>query len=343
MNHVIISRVDNIGDVALTLPVAGVLKKLYPHCKISFFAKKYTKPLIDASENINDFIDWESILAMPKKSQLTFFRSLKADAIIHVFPNRKISRLAFLAKIPVRAGTSRRTHHLLYCNKIINLSRKKSDLHESQLNLGLLSALGIKNNFLLSDIPSYYGLSVKEPAAIDYQNLIDPCKFNLILHPKSKGSAREWGLANFSALIEILPKDKFKIFITGTSDEGKIISGFLEKYQSEITDLTGKFDLRELIGFINSTDGMVAASTGPLHIAAALGKYALGIYAPMKPIYPKRWAPVGLNAEYLVLDKKCNDCRKTKDCVCIRSIKPENVLHRLNLAYEKNSRISENF
>ena len=46
---------------------------------------------------------------------------------------------------------------------------------------------------------------------MDFKSLIDPQKFNLILHPKSKGSAPEWGLNNFEKLIRLLPKDKFKI------------------------------------------------------------------------------------------------------------------------------------
>jgi len=84
-----------------------------------------------------------------------------------------------------------------------------------------------------------------------------------------------------------------------------------------------------LISFINEIDGMVAASTGPLHIAAALGKYALGIYPPIKPMHPSRWAPLGKNADYLVINKNCNKCRKLDKCECIESIKPEDVKSKL--------------
>jgi ADP-heptose:LPS heptosyltransferase len=90
-----------------------------------------------------------------------------------------------------------------------------------------------------------------------------------------------------------------------------------------------------MTGLINDCDGLVSASTGPLHIAAALRKYALGLYPPIKPIHPGRWAPLGNKAEYLVLDKKCNDCRRTLDCQCIRSIKPEEVALKLEAAAAK--------
>ena len=152
----------------------------------------------------------------------------------------------------------------------------------------------------------------------------------IILHPKSKGSAREWGLDNFSGLVDLLPEDKFEILITGTKEEGDMMKAFLDRHHGRVTDLTGKQSLYELIDLIRNADALVAASTGPLHIAAACGIRAIGIYAPMRPIFPQRWAPLGPKADYLVLDKKCNDCRKTSDCVCIRSITPQSVLEKLN-------------
>ena len=94
----------------------------------------------------------------------------------------------------------------------------------------------------------------------------------------------------------------------------------------EAIDLTGKLSLQQFIAFINQCDVIIAASTGPLHIAAALGKKAIGLFAPMKPIHPGRWKPIGLHANYLVLNKDCSDCRKTMNCHCIREIKTQDVV-----------------
>ncbi|NQV02839.1 MAG: glycosyltransferase family 9 protein, partial [Bacteroidia bacterium] len=159
-------------------------------------------------------------------------------------------------------------------------------------------------------------------------------RFKLILHPKSKGSAREWGLENFSRLIDLLPKDKYQIFITGTTVERVLMHEFLEKYKGQVTDMTGKLTLPEFMNFILECDGLVAASTGPLHLAAAFGKVAVGLYAPMRPIYPTRWAPLGKKASYLVLDKTCNDCRESLDCHCMKEIKAEEVVAMLKNDHE---------
>ena len=70
---------------------------------------------------------------------------------------------------------------------------------------------------------------------------------------------------------------------------------------------------------------MIAASTGPLHVAAALGKKAIGIYSPKRPIHPGRWMPLGNQAKYIVYDMICEDCLNTKDCDCIEDIPVQGV------------------
>jgi ADP-heptose:LPS heptosyltransferase len=330
VKRIIISRTDNLGDVILTLPMAGILKKEIPGCYILFLGKKYTKPLIEACEFVDQFVDVESLSSIQHPaSSISAFDALKADIILHVFPVKEIQKLAKRAKVPVRIGTSHRWYSWLYCNKLVHYSRKKSNLHEAQLNLKLLEPLGIRRNFSLQEISTFFGLT-KLPDTPVHQFTSSPVhQFNLILHPKSKGSAREWGLDNFSKLMDLLPEDKFRIFITGTKEEGAMMKDFLHQNRNRVTDMTGKLTLAELLSFINSCDGLVAASTGPLHIAAALGKRAVGVYAPMRPIFPERWAPLGKNATFLVLDKKCDACRKSGDCECIRAITPEQVADKL--------------
>lgn len=323
MKKIILSRTDNLGDVILTLPVSGVLKERFPGSQIIFLGKSYTKPIIDLCKNIDTFVDWDTLKDDEPKA-LQVIKELNADAIIHVFPDKEICRISKKAGIPLRVATAGRTFTWFTCNKLVKMSRRRSDLHEAELNLKLLKPLGIERIPLRNEIKNYYGLKNGSiPRSIFLKD--GDGKINIILHPKSKGSAREWGLDNFSRLIGLLPEEKFNIYVTGTQGEGDMMRDFLEKQKHRIVDLTGKMSLPELIAFINSCDGMVAASTGPLHIAAALGKRAIGLYAPMRPIFPKRWAPLGENAEFLVLDKDCEDCRKSGDCACIRSISAEKV------------------
>ena len=328
IKKIIISRTDSIGDVILTLPVAGVLKKHHPEIKIYFLGKSYTKDIADASDNIDHFINWDEIQKLEPKKQIQKITEIGADAIVHIFPVMEIAYLAKKAKIPVRIGTTGRVFHYFTCNKLVPLSRRRSNLHEAQLNLKLIEFL-TKKRYNSSEIYNYYGFNKIEPLNDSFKKLISKDKFNLILHPKSKGSAREWGSKNFAELIEILPKDKFEIFISGTKEDGELIkTEILNKFPT-VNNLTGKLSLKKLISFINETDGLIAASTGPLHIAAALGKYTLGIYPPIKPMHPGRWAPLGKNADYFVADKECSKCKKSVHCECMENIQPESVKNKL--------------
>jgi len=314
----------------LTLPMAGILKKEFVNVEIFFLGKSYTKPIIQASSHIDFFLDYSEIEKLSLEKQVETFQKINADVIIHVFPNRKIAKITKQAKIPIRIGTGRRSFHWFTCNKKLYYSRKKSNLHEAQLNIKLLSALKIRTNYSLDEISDLYGMNKIKTLSNQFADMIDKNKMNLILHPKSKGSAREWGLDNFSTLIQILPKEKFNLFITGTESEGDQMKDFLEKYKNRVIDLTGKLSLTELIQFINQADGLLAASTGPLHIAASLNKIALGIFAPMRPIHPGRWQPIGKKADVFVLNKKCNKCKKTQDCECIREINPYHIKEKLS-------------
>ncbi|MCX6232905.1 MAG: glycosyltransferase family 9 protein [Bacteroidetes bacterium] len=323
--RLIISRTDSIGDVMLTLPLAGIIKKYFPETYILFLGSTYTKNIVESSIYVDEFIDWTSISKLSEKDAVYEIKKYNADTIIHVFPRKEIARLAKNANIKNRIGTTNRTYHWLNCNKLVKLSRKNSTLHESQLNTKLLKPLGIDNEFSLVEIQGFYGFSRINALSDKFNSLIDKGKFNLILHPKSKGSAREWGLQNFARLIEILPNDKYKIFITATAEEAELMqSEILDKYEN-ITDLTGKLTLSEFISFIAASDGLVAASTGPLHIAAALGKHAIGIYPPIKPMHPGRWKPIGENAYYFVKDIVCHDCRKNQACHCMKEIKADEI------------------
>ena len=324
--RIAISRTDSIGDVVLTLPMAGWLKQQYPGVNITFLGAEYTREVVEACVHMDEF------LPVGQLDSWTIGQKTMAgiDLFIHVFPRKEIAVWARKAGIPLRLGTAHRLYHWYTCNKLVSFTRKRSDLHESQLNFKLLEGLTGKPVPSLSEIESLYGLEKLAMLEEDFSGLLDRGRFNLILHPKSKGSAREWGLENLHRLVRILPESRFKVFITGTEKEGQQLrdAGFWSE-GLPATDLTGRMSLSQLMAFINAADGLVAASTGPLHLAAALGKNAIGLYPPIRPMHPGRWAPVGKNASYIVINKNCSACRKTGDCECMRQITPEQVLEKL--------------
>lgn len=328
---ILISRTDAIGDVMLTLPMCGWLKQQVPGVKVLFLGKTYTKDVVNSCAYVDAFLNWDELKVLPQQEQLNKLQEYGIDVVIHVFPDKEVAQLAKKAGIAVRVGTRNRWFHWLTCNMLVPLSRRHSPLHESQLNLELLRPVGLKQLPPLTQILTYLDMSGVAPLPAHAQKWLTPGVPHIILHPKSQGSAREWELENFGALARLLHQRGYQVFVSGTRQDHDLMHHWLAQHQPWLTDITGKLTLSEFISFIKACDGLVGASTGPLHLAAGLGIHALGLYPPIKPIHPGRWGPVGLKAEYLVLDKDCQACRKNPAaCVCIKQITVQAVLDRID-------------
>jgi ADP-heptose:LPS heptosyltransferase len=193
-----------------------------------------------------------------------------------------------------RIATGSRIASWKFANDRVFFSRKNSDLHESQLNFNLLYPFGVKDVPTLEEIREWHVLKPQVESPIQ----LEPNKRSVVFHMLSKGSALNWSLGQYQTLASLLPASEFNIYITGTEEEGmRIREGF--QFDEHIIDLSGKLSLPQLIAFISSCDTLVAASTGPLHIASSVGIRAIGLYPSKRPMHPGRWMPLGLKATYL--------------------------------------------
>ena len=276
-NHIAISRTDGIGDVILTLPLAMVLKQQLPNCKISFIGKTYTQSIVEACQEVDHFVDVKSLGG----DNDLLSRSIP-DAIFHVFPDATVMRWAKKVGIKNRIGTMKRWSSIGFVNRPLFYSRKKSNLHEAQLNLKMLSAIGMKNDYSIEEISSMVTLV---PQSITFTTVPEPSTNTVVLHPLSHGSALEWPKEQFSQLADLLVTKGFQVAVSGTEKEGEIFKDSFNWKENQIINLSGKLNLAELLAFISKSSGVIAASTGPLHMAAGSGVKALGLYSPKRPIF----------------------------------------------------------
>ena len=136
--------------------------------------------------------------------------------------------------------------------------------------------------------------------SVDYSGKLTVRSPFVILHPLSKGSAVNWSLSRFEELAMLLIANGLTPVITGTAAEGDRIKANSTLLQNNgVVDATGKLTLTEFILFINNAHALVAASTGPLHIASQLNKPCVGLYTPLRPMHAGRWAPIGQKAQVI--------------------------------------------
>ena len=327
---IIINKTDKIGDAIIAIPMAKLLKKIKPTAEIIYLGRGATKAIINASEVFDGFIDWNDYdhASIEKASA-----AIESDAIVHVLPNRQIADYAKIAKISLRIGTNRRLFHWKTCNRLINLTRKQSWLHEGQLNCKLLKPLGLKRIINLGELQLLTTLKPQAPLPDDIAPFFETPKFKLIIHPGSAFSAPEWPIDYYKKLLEkINHQNNIQVFFTGSPKEAERFEGLIKNFPNA-HNLMGRVNLAELITVCDSADGLLACATGPLHIAAGVGIHALGLYNPPHNRRPRRWGPLGPKAETLVAP--IPDCRQTKSCIqqqcpCIQKIYVEHVLQKIN-------------
>ena len=325
--HFLLSQTANIGDMIYTLPVIGILKEHYPDSKISLIAKNYTKPVTDSFGKIDHFIGWEAFSDLPQQRAIEELKALKADVFINIFPELKAAKIAKQAKIKHRIGNCRQWKHWPYYNKRLCFSRNHGDRHEYQNNLKFLAPLSLNIDSSIKTVAPYFNLKINQSEQIS--DLLDKDRFNLIIHPGSHGHGREWPVDYFKQLINQLPNDQFKIFLTGTDKENQQFSNTLIKDCPTAINVMGRFSLIEFMAFIQSCDGIVASGTGPLHLGAVLGIHTLGLFPALRHIGPTRWAPIGENAEYLVSNDPCRNCNDYTSCACMQKISVQQVKNKL--------------
>jgi len=314
-SRILICRTDNIGDVVLTLPLAGYLKQRFPGVAVDMLCRAYAAPVARCSRFIDD------ALALEEQDIDRLFEDGRYETVIFAFPHRALGRAARRAGVPNRAGSSHRLHHWWTCNRLAHFSRARSSLHEAQLNFALLKPLGIDHIPALAEIAPLYGLQA--PRSPEIAALFRAAPFNLVLHPKSNGNGREWPLERYTELAARLAADPgIAIWITGSRAEGELLARDARALldSPNVHNLCGRHDLGGLVSLIGMADGLIASGTGPLHIAAALGRNTLGLFPPVQPIDIARWGALGANATSLSGAQRCDTCTGAQACTCMAAI-----------------------
>lgn len=269
----------------LTLPVINALKNYCPESKITFLVSEYTAEIVDGHKAIDEIMIYkpeENVFHLANR-----IKQKKFDLAVVVFPVFKIALALWLARVPIRVGTGYRFYSFLF-NKRVFEHRKYAEKHEIEYNLNLLKTIGIKASEVKFDIfiPDSSFEKVKK---ILNENGLSEGNY-IIIHPGSKGSARDLKPSKFRELTQKLSDMGFKIVITGSESE-KELAKFVSDGLKNVYNFAGLFNLKELSALIKNATIFISNSTGPIHIASAVGTPVVGFYPPIKVMSPRRWGP----------------------------------------------------
>jgi heptosyltransferase III len=329
--RVLVVRTDRLGDVLLTLPILSRLRSLLPHAHLSMLLRRYTGEIVEGHPGIDETVwyDTENGNLVEAGEMVRTLRTGNYDIVLITYSTARLAWLMFRAGIPERVGTGYRYYSVLFTKRIFE-HRRKGDRHELEHNFRLLAEMGLPAEIppdgpdMRIVIPGSVRASAmaKLPGGGGSGN-----STRVILHPGSGGSSRDWPADGFTDLARRLRARGMEVLVTGGPGEEDLCSSIARR--SGATSLAGLFTLRELAAVIGSAALFVGNSTGPLHLAVAMGTPVLGLYPQLKEIGPGRWGPYTKRSRVLIPDKPldCTSCRGRGKipCACMSSISGASV------------------
>ncbi len=327
---IIVFRTDRLGDLVLSFPVVEAIKAALPAARVDLLVNPYTVPIAGLQRNVSEVIAHANPGLRGLPALTRFLRSQRYDLAVHLFPIPTLALATFFAGVPVRVGTVYRYFSPLF-NRRIRLHRKESGLHEMELNLKLLEGIGIPADRATAglEIPEQILQRMVERLASEGIGASgDPF---VVIHPGSGDSSLNWPPEHFGALGKGILNRGIPVVLTGSDQDRAAVDRARACMDGGGTDLCGEFDLIELAALLSTASLVVSNSTGPLHLADALGTKVIGIYSPYVSAAPHRWGPHGQPENVFVPDAElCPKCtwEKCERYNCLSTIRPETVLAR---------------
>lgn len=286
----LIIRTDRIGDVILSTPVLTALKRTYPGCFTAMLLRPYTAALVEGHPDV-DLILTESEPEQSIRSLAAMLRVHRFDAVVLLHPTMRLALACRLAGIPIRVGSGYRAYSYLF-NRRVRQHRKNSERHELDLNMQMVHILGVKETQPIEFHVTIPPQAVQRVDDLLQQQGITARQRFVVLHPGSGGSALDWPLASYAQVATRLYEQlRVEIVITGSAEESFLIDEVVEQTDCPIHRLDGQLTIKELAALLQRASLQITNSTGPLHLAVALGVEVIGLYCPISACSPARWGP----------------------------------------------------
>jgi heptosyltransferase III len=346
LKRILVVRTDRLGDVILTLPMLARLRQCFPEASLAMLLQRYTGAIVEGHPHAGTLLWYDDQRGLvPFGAMLKAIRAQRFDAVVLAHPTLRLALLMWLARIPLRVGTGYRYYSSLF-NARVYEHRKDAKRHELEYNMNLLAELGC-GPMPEGNWSPEFGLEVPEAETAAVRSLLRSSGVRsgsplVVVHPGSGGSAREWPLDDFAALsLRLANELKASVVVTGSSSETAAAESIARR--SGGVSLAGRLTLKGLAALLRAADLVVANSTGPLHLAVAVGTPVLGFYPQITAMSASRWGPYTDRKRVLVPNKPldCRDCsgKKGEPCACMMSISVDEAFHAVcELLDEQKSR-----
>ena len=292
----LIARIDRIGDVVLSTPIPREIKKAFPDSFVSVLVRKYTKDIYLNNPHVDEIILFDGADEKIPKSFWQLVKDIKKFKFTHAFmllPNERLNWILFFAGIPNRIGVGHKLYQFLSFSKYVDRKKYIPLRHEADYCLDMVRKIGIdpksmEPEIFLSEVEKVKCDKIKKELAPNGELLIG-------INTTSGKSSPNLTLEEYRKLIVRLTGEKnICVIVTDNNPSDQI------KNISKVHYPNNGLSLRESIINFSTLDVLISASTGPMHICAALKVPTISMFCPLPACSPKLWGPLGNKSEIIL-------------------------------------------
>ncbi|MCL1908080.1 MAG: hypothetical protein FWG12_01780 [Holophagaceae bacterium] len=274
----LICRTDGIGDLVVTLPVQQLILVNDPSAQVFWLVRPEVAPILDNLPGITGVLHRSPDIDLEKQ-----ISGIKPDVLLNIgHRDQEVVPAAKRVGVPFRVARPRGLEQFIFATHRIWTKRGGSGRHEALHALEFLKFLGWQaDNSLLPTAPS---LVLTEAERVqgqrDFSEFPSP-RLGVILKGSGSGAfpSPHW----WKKMLSELPKAGWNPIILSPSEDC-----FLPPTE-----------IRGLMRRLATCDAILGPSTGPIHLAAALGRPTLCLMGRRASHGPDRWAPLGNRVETL--------------------------------------------
>ena len=276
----LVVRLTALGDILHTLPAVAALRSAHKNARIDWVVDRKWAPVLERSPAIDEIIPFDrgSLLGAVKCARR--LRENKYTCAIDFQGLYKSSVLAMLSAASRRIGFERGWAResgaaLLYTERVTPVGR-----HVAELNYSLAENAGavrpVKPEYPLR-VPSGGAASVR--ARLAERGITE----YIVVGPGGSWRAKCWPAERYGIFCREFQKKHHIPAILLCAPHEESIAEEARQSAHPAKPIVMATTLEELMGLLAHARCVVAADSGPLHLAAALGAPVVGLYGPTDP------------------------------------------------------------
>jgi lipopolysaccharide heptosyltransferase I len=271
-----------LGDIIHSLPVLTALRRRYPDAHISWIVNRAYQPLLDGHPDLNATLAFDR--AAFRRGWITaattythFFRLLRRQRFDLVIDLQGLGRSAVMTlatRSPRRVGLSSAREGAVWSYTDVVTVPDFQALHAVDRYWLIAEAFGA------GDAARTFHVPVTEKDRTWVAEALHRCPRPwLMFGIGARWMTKRWPPDHFAVLAR-LAQEQFggTAVLVGGRDEVALARKMRGLLTGSAVDLTGKTELPQLAAVLADADVMVANDTGPLHLAAALGRPVVAPY-----------------------------------------------------------------